>query len=64
MEALEEMEMAIPTWVLLLLVVSLAAGRFAGLSSVIGDIARGLLDAFLIIFVVLLVLGFTDYRPA
>ena len=56
--------MAIPKWALLLLVVSLAAGRFAGLSSVAADVARGLLDAFLIIFVVLLVLGFTDYRPA
>jgi uncharacterized membrane protein YtjA (UPF0391 family) len=56
--------MAIPKWVLLLLVVSIAAGHFAGLSSVTADVVRGLLDALLIIFVVLLVLGFTAYRPA
>jgi uncharacterized membrane protein YtjA (UPF0391 family) len=58
--------MAIPTWVLLFLVVSIAAGlpAFAGLSSVSADLARALLDALLVIFVVLLVLGFTVYRPA
>jgi uncharacterized membrane protein YtjA (UPF0391 family) len=56
--------MTIPKWVLLILVLSIAAGHFAGLSSVSADVARGLLDAFLIAFVVLLVLGFTVYRPA
>jgi uncharacterized membrane protein YtjA (UPF0391 family) len=57
-------KMTIPRWVLLILVLSIAAGHFAGLSSVSADVARGLLDTFLIIFVVLLVLGFTVYRPA
>ena len=56
--------MTLPKWVLLLLVLSIAAGHFGGLSSVSADVARGLLDAFLIVFVVLLVLGFTVYRPA
>ena len=49
---------------LLFLVVSIAAGLsgVANRSSVSADIAGALFDA-LIIFVVLLVLGFTVYRP-
>ena len=47
--------------VLLFLVVSIAAGLSAGLA-VSADIAGAMFDA-LIIFVVLLVLGFTVYRP-
>jgi uncharacterized membrane protein YtjA (UPF0391 family) len=56
--------MAVSKWVLLLLVLAIAAGLsgFSGLSSVPADLARALFDAFLIIFVVLLVLGFTVYR--
>jgi uncharacterized membrane protein YtjA (UPF0391 family) len=62
--ALEDKEMAISKWVLLLLVLAVAAGLAgsSGLSSVPADLARALFDAFLIIFVVLLVLGFTVYR--
>jgi len=58
------MAMAISKWVLLFLVVSIAAGLsgVANRSSVSADIAGALFDA-LIIFVVLLVLGFTVYRP-
>ena len=56
--------MVIPKWLLLLLVVAIAAGLagFSGVSSVSADLARALFDAFLIISVVLLVLGFTVYR--
>jgi uncharacterized membrane protein YtjA (UPF0391 family) len=57
--------MAISKWVLLFLVVSITAG-LAGVvnrSSVFADVAGALFDALLIIFVVLLVLGFTVYRP-
>jgi uncharacterized membrane protein YtjA (UPF0391 family) len=55
--------MAIPKWVLLLLVVAIAVALsgFARPSSVSADIAKAFFDAFLIIFVVLLVLGFTVY---
>ena len=54
------MAMAISKWVLLFLVVSIAAGLsgVANRSSVSADVAGALFDA-LIIFVVLLVLGFT-----
>jgi len=57
--------MAISTWVLLFLVVSITAGLsgVAHRSSISADIAGALFDALLIIFVVLLVLGFTVYRP-
>ena len=56
--------MVIPKWLLLLIVVAIAAGLsgFSGLSSVPADLMRALFDAFLIISVVLLVLGFTVYR--
>ena len=56
--------MEISKWVLLFLVVSIAAGPsgVANQSSVSADVAGALFDA-LIIFVVLLVLGFTVYRP-
>jgi uncharacterized membrane protein YtjA (UPF0391 family) len=62
--ALEDGEMVIPKWLLLLIVVAIAAGLsgFSGVSSVSADLARALFDAFLIISVVLLVLGFTVYR--
>jgi uncharacterized membrane protein YtjA (UPF0391 family) len=51
--------------VLLFLVVSITAGLsgVANRSSVSADVAGALFDALLIIFVVLLVLGFTVYRP-
>jgi uncharacterized membrane protein YtjA (UPF0391 family) len=51
--------------VLLFLVVSIAAGLsgVANRFSVSADIAGALFDALLIIVVVLLVLGFTVYRP-
>ncbi len=57
--------MAISKWVLLLLVVSITAGLsgVASRFSVSADVAGTLFDALLIIFVVLLVLGFTVYRP-
>ena len=57
--------MAISKWVLFLLVVSVTAGLsgLTSLSSVSADVARALFDALLIIFVVMLVLGFTAYRP-
>lgn len=57
--------MAISKWVLSFLVVSIATGLsgFANRSSVFADVAGALFDALLIIFVVLLVLGFTVYRP-
>jgi uncharacterized membrane protein YtjA (UPF0391 family) len=57
--------MAFSKWVLLFLVVSITAGlsNLANRSSVFADIAGALFDAMLIIFVVLLVLGFTVYRP-
>jgi uncharacterized membrane protein YtjA (UPF0391 family) len=47
-------------------VVSIIAGLsgVAKRSSVSADVAGALFDALLIIFVVLLVLGFTVYRPA
>ena len=56
--------MVIPKWLLLLIVVAIAAGLsgFSGVSGVSADLARALFDAFLIISVVLLVLGFTVYR--
>jgi hypothetical protein len=60
------MAMAISKWVLLFLVVSITAGLSSVAnrwSSVSADVAGGLFDALLIIFVVLLVLGFTVYRP-
>jgi uncharacterized membrane protein YtjA (UPF0391 family) len=61
---LEDGEMVIPKWLLLLIVVAIAAGLsgFSGVSGVSADLARALFDAFLIISVVLLVLGFTVYR--
>jgi uncharacterized membrane protein YtjA (UPF0391 family) len=57
--------MAISKWVLLFLVVSITAGLsgVANRSSVFADVTGALFDALLIIFVVLLVLGFTVYRP-
>ena len=57
--------MAISKWVLLFLVVSITAGLsgVANRFSVSADVAGGLFDALLIISVVLLVLGFTVYRP-
>jgi uncharacterized membrane protein YtjA (UPF0391 family) len=57
--------MAISKWVLLFLVVSIAAGLsgVVNRSSVFADVTGALFDALLIIFVVLLVLGFTVYRP-
>jgi uncharacterized membrane protein YtjA (UPF0391 family) len=59
------MAMAISKWVLLLLVVSITAGLsgVANRPGVSADVAGALFDALLIIFVVLLVLGFTVYRP-
>ena len=56
--------MAISTWVLLFLVVSIIAGlsSVANRSSVFADVAGALFDALLIIFVVMLVLGCTLYR--
>jgi uncharacterized membrane protein YtjA (UPF0391 family) len=59
------MTMAISKWVLLILVVSIAAGLsgVANRSSVSADVAGALFGTLLIIFVVLLVLGFTVYRP-
>jgi len=59
------MAMAISKWVLLFLVVSIAAGLsgVANRSSVFADVTGALFDALLILFVVLLVLGFTVYRP-
>jgi uncharacterized membrane protein YtjA (UPF0391 family) len=59
------MAMAISKWVLLLLVVSITVGLsgVATRSGVSADVAGALFDALLIIFVVLLVLGFTVYRP-
>jgi uncharacterized membrane protein YtjA (UPF0391 family) len=56
--------MVISKWVLLLLVLAVAAGLsgFSGPYSVPADLAKALFDAFLIILVVLLVLGFTVYR--
>jgi uncharacterized membrane protein YtjA (UPF0391 family) len=59
------MAMAISKWVLLILVVSITAGLsgVANRSSVSADVAGALFDTLLIIFVVLLVLGFTVYRP-
>jgi uncharacterized membrane protein YtjA (UPF0391 family) len=55
--------MVIPKWLLLLLVVAIATGLsgFSAVSSVSADLMRALFDAFLIISVVLLVLGFTVY---
>lgn len=57
--------MAISKWVLLLFVMSIAAGltSVAHLYSASADVARTLFDTLLIISVVLLVLGFTVYRP-
>jgi uncharacterized membrane protein YtjA (UPF0391 family) len=57
--------MAISKWVPLFLVLSITAGLLgvANRSSVYADVAGALFDALLIIFVVLLVLGFTVYRP-
>jgi hypothetical protein len=57
--------MEISKWVLLCLVMSITAGlsSVANRSSVFADVAGALFDALLIIFVVLLVLGFTVYRP-
>jgi len=57
--------MAISKWVLFVLVVSITAGLsgVAKRTSVSADVAGGLFDALLIICVVLLVLGFTVYRP-
>jgi hypothetical protein len=56
--------MAFSKWVLLFFV-SITAGLsgVANRSSVVADVAGALFDAFLIILVVLLVLGFTVYRP-
>jgi uncharacterized membrane protein YtjA (UPF0391 family) len=57
--------MAISKWVLLFLVVSIAAGLsgVANRFSVSADVAGAPFDTLLIIFVVLLVLGFTVHRP-
>jgi uncharacterized membrane protein YtjA (UPF0391 family) len=57
--------MAISKWVLLFLVLSITAGlsSVATRSSMLADFAGAMFDALLVIFVVLLVLGFTDYRP-
>jgi uncharacterized membrane protein YtjA (UPF0391 family) len=57
--------MAISKWVLFFLVVSIAAGLsgVANRFSVSADVAGALFDTLLIIFMVLLVLGFTPYRP-
>jgi uncharacterized membrane protein YtjA (UPF0391 family) len=57
--------MTFSKWVLLFLVVSITAGlsSVANRSSVTADIAGALFDTLLIIFVVLLVLGFTAYQP-
>jgi uncharacterized membrane protein YtjA (UPF0391 family) len=57
--------MAISKWVLLFLVMLIIAGLsgVANRSSVSADVAGALFDALLIMFVVLLVLGFTVYRP-
>jgi uncharacterized membrane protein YtjA (UPF0391 family) len=57
--------MANSNWMLLFLAVSITAGLsgFANRSSVFADVAAAPFDALLIIFVVLLVLGFTVYRP-
>jgi uncharacterized membrane protein YtjA (UPF0391 family) len=57
--------MAISKWALLFVVVSITAGLsgVARRSSVSADVAGGVFDALLIIFVVLLVLGFTEHRP-
>jgi uncharacterized membrane protein YtjA (UPF0391 family) len=59
------MTMAISKWVLLILVVSITAGLsgVANRSSISADVAGALFGTLLIIFVVLLVLGFTVYRP-
>jgi uncharacterized membrane protein YtjA (UPF0391 family) len=59
------MAMAISKWVLLILVVSVTAALsgVANRSSVSADVAGALFDTLLVIFVVLLVLGFTVYRP-
>jgi uncharacterized membrane protein YtjA (UPF0391 family) len=59
------MTMAISKWVLLILVVSITAGLsgVANRSSISADVAEALFGTLLIIFVVLLVLGFTAYRP-
>jgi uncharacterized membrane protein YtjA (UPF0391 family) len=58
--------MAFSKWVLLFLVMSITAGLsiVANRSSVSADVAGALFDTLLIIFVVLLVLGFSVYRPA
>jgi uncharacterized membrane protein YtjA (UPF0391 family) len=60
------MAMAISKWLLLFLVVSITAGLsgVARRSSISADVAGALFDVLLIFFVVLLVLGFTAYRPA
>jgi uncharacterized membrane protein YtjA (UPF0391 family) len=60
------MAMAISKWLLLFLVVSITAGLsgVAKRSSISADVAGALFDVLLIFFVVLLVLGFTAYRPA
>jgi uncharacterized membrane protein YtjA (UPF0391 family) len=52
-------------WALVFLVVSIIAGLlgFTGGSVVSGEIARTLFLTFLVIFVVLLVLGLTIFRP-
>jgi uncharacterized membrane protein YtjA (UPF0391 family) len=57
--------MAISKWVLLILAVSFIAGLsgVANRSSVSADVVGALFGTLLIIFVVLLVLGFTVYRP-
>jgi uncharacterized membrane protein YtjA (UPF0391 family) len=57
--------MAICKWALLFFVVSITASLsgVANRSSVVADVAGALSDAFLIILAVLLVLGFTVYRP-
>ena len=57
--------MAISKWVFLFLVVSITAGLsgVANRSSISADVAEALFGTLLIIFVVLLVLGFTAYRP-
>jgi uncharacterized membrane protein YtjA (UPF0391 family) len=59
------MTMAISKWVLLILVVSITAGLsgVVNRSSISADVAGALFGTLLIIFVVLLVLGFTVYRP-
>ncbi len=57
--------MTILKWALIFLVVSISAGLlgFTGVSIVSADIARTLFYIFVAIFLVLLILGLTIFRP-